>query len=196
MSCVRPAFPLVFVTVLAVAGQTAKPDPTPAGPDGAPVVLAAPAPDAAPARPRAISPAVAAQLAVVGPKFIAREQTKPAEAAPDLREIDKPRNTIIRLPHYVVREEKPPIFKERELLTPKGRLEFALKKYPGLRFGSFWIFRNDGLALAMLAEDERLERKREFENLAELMRISESDSAAVVKREVERVFLREPRFGR
>ena len=48
----------------------------------------------------------------------------------------------------------------------------------------------------MLAEEERLERKREFEDLASLMQISDSTARATVKREVERAFMREPDFGR
>src|SRR5687767_15559235 len=84
------------------------------------------APTSAPAtpaldRPRAISQTAAAQLAAAAPKY---ESTpaKPAEPLPDLRETDKPRNTIIRLPSYLVQEDKAPVLKERELLTPKERV--------------------------------------------------------------------------
>jgi hypothetical protein len=168
----------------------------PAAGERAPKSSATPTVDE-PARTRPISPAVATQLAAAAPKYdAATAQEKPAEPAPDLRETDKPRNTIIRLPNYIVRPEKPPVFKERELQTPQARRELALRKYPGLNIGSFWIFRNDGIALAMLAEEERLEQKREFEDLVSLMRISDPASHATVKREVEKAFVREPDFGR
>jgi len=148
------------------------------------------------ARPRAVSEATAAQLSAAVPKFDATLQKKPAEPAVDLREVDKPRNTIIRLPNYVVREEKPPVFKERELRTPKGRLEYAYQRHPGLRLGSFGIFSNDGIAAAMLAEEERLEKKREFEDLVSLMRFTDPAGQENTKREVDRAFLRPADFGR
>ena len=206
MSCVRIASLLVIATAIAVAaGRAAAPAAASASANQVPPILATPAvppepePAAtAPARPRAISPAIAAQLSAAVPKFDATAAAaKPAaERAPDLRETDKPRNTIIRLPNYVVQEEKPPVFKERELYTPRARLELALKRHPGLRFGNIWIFRNDGVALAMLAEEERLERKREFEDLVGLMRYSDPATHATAKREVEQGFMRVPDFGR
>jgi hypothetical protein len=150
----------------------------------------APAPSPpSPARPRPVSPAVAAQLSAAVPKFenIAPAPAKPAETAPDLRETDKPRNTIVRLPSYVVEEEKAPVFKERELLTPRGRLDLALKRHPGLRLGSFWIFRNDGIALAMLEEEEQLERKKEMQDLLSLLSVAQTKE---VKPLVADAFLR------
>jgi hypothetical protein len=209
MSCAPLAFLLSASAVLTVAGFAADAEKRePATPER-PAILAPPtssdttAPAASTAatptpasRPRLVSPAVAAQLSVGVPKF---EQPpaaaeKPAEPAQDLREIDKPRNTIVRLPRYLVQEDKPPVFKDRELMTPKARLHAALHKHPGLNLGSFWIFRNDGIAMAMLAEEERLERKREFEDMASL--ISSPREHANVKRHVEQAFLREADFGR
>ena len=120
----------------------------------------------------------------------------PAEPGVELREIDNPRNTIIRLPNYIVREDKTPVLKERDVRTPKASLELALRRHPGLRLGSFWIFRNDGIALALLAEEERLERKKEFEDMVSLMPVSDPAARATVKREVQQAFLREADFGR
>jgi hypothetical protein len=208
MSRARIASLLAFATATAVAGSAAESAPAQVSAGATSPILAAPSgplpgPDAALARPRAISSTAAAQLAAAAPKFDAAvpkfdpaATAKPAELTPDLRETDKPRNTIVRLPRYVVQEEKPPVFKERELLTPQARVKLALAKHPGLHFGSFWIFNNDGIALAMLAEEERLEQKREFEDLAAMTRFSDPATHATVKREVERAFMREPDFGR
>ena len=151
---------------------------------------------------RAISSETATKLAGVAPKF-ASVAAKPAATdsaakttePPDLRDIDKPRNTIVRLPNYTVREEKPPVIKERDVLTPKGRLEAGYKKHPGLHLGSFGIFSNDGVAMAMEAEDERLERKSEFEDLASLLRFTDPAGHATAKHEVQQAFMREPDFG-
>lgn len=199
---------LVFLLVLALtvtrgAAAAESPSATQEAAGERPAVFApvaaapaTPSPPAALARPRVVSPAVAEQLSAVAPKY-EPVPAKPPEPQPDLREIDKPRNTIVRLPPYLVPEKKePPVLKERELLTPKARLEAALRKYPGLRVGSFWIFSNDGIALFMQQEEERLEKKREFEGYAELMRLTDPQSAAALKREVDRAFLRPADFGR
>ena len=217
MSCVRHAFPLVFATAMSVTGIAADPGATVAGATPAPVettstaserpaVLAAPATpnaieEAKPAsRARAISPAAAAQLAAAVPKFEAPPPTPvakpPVDSAVDLREVDRPRNTIVRLPSYLVREEKPVILNDREIRTPQARLQLALKKHPGLRLGSFWIFRNDGIALAMLAEEERLEQKQHFEDLVQLMHFSDPGMKATAKQGVDHAFMREADFGR
>jgi hypothetical protein len=208
MSRARIAFSLVLPLVATLRVDAAE---EPAGNPGSvevkeqrPAVLA-PAtnspswisPEAQGSRPRVISPATAAQLAAAAPKYESIVPSKPTEPLPDLREIDKPRNTIIRLPPYLVPEGKPPpVLKERELLTPPARRELALKKFPGLRFGSFWIFSNDGIAEAMLREEERLEQKREFEDLASLMRYTDPAKHDAVKKEVDRAFLRPADFGR
>lgn len=153
-----------------------------------PPVLKEPAPIPPPAPARVISPAAAAaRLAAVAPKYDPAAPVRPAEPAPDLRETDKPRNTIIRLPRYVVEEEKPLVLPKRQLPTPRARLEIALKKFPGLRLGSFWIFRNDGVALAMLAEEERLERMKEMNELVTLLPAAEQKR---VKPMVDQAFMR------
>ena len=173
-----------------------------------PIATPTPAP-ASPLRIRPVSATIAAQLAAVAPKFnpaaakaaaqdgsaetnplLAKSaDEKPIDAQTDLREIDKPRNTIIRLPSYLVQEERPPTFKERELRTPKERVALGYRKHPGLHLGNLWIFRNDGIAAAMIAEEERLERKKEMEDLASLMSISEQKT---VKPMVEQAFMRQP----
>jgi hypothetical protein len=142
----------------------------------------------APVKSRPVSPEKAAQLAAVVPKFEPVPQP-PAEPPPDLRETDKPRNTIIRLPDFVVQQRKAPVLKERDVLTAEAKLELALRKNPGLRFGSFWIFRNDGIALLMAAEEERLEKKRE---MGELIRLMPASQQKQVKPLVEQAFMREP----
>jgi hypothetical protein len=133
--------------------------PQPAGDKGAEFVI----------RPRAVSPATAAMLAAAAPRF----QPVAAPAQPTHESVeevpDKPRNGIVRLPRYIVREPRVPALSEYQVLTPKGKVELALKTYPGLRFGSFWIFRNDGIALAMLEEDVAAERARELAELTSLL---------------------------
>ena len=158
-----------------------------------------------PARPRTISTERTAALNSALPKFDARlsrpdtaaiakppaetsAATKPADPLPDWRDIDKPRNTTIRLPEYVVQEQVPPVIKERVVESPKARLERALRRNPGLRFGNFWIFRNDGIALAMLEEEERLERMKETYDMITLLPASQQKQ---VKPLVDQTFMRQ-----
>lgn len=112
----------------------------------------------------------------------------PTDVPADWREIDKPRNTIVRLPEYIVQEQIPPVMKERTIETPKARLDRALKRNPGLRFGSFWIFRNDGIALTMQEEEERLERMKETHDLLTLLPVSEQKQMKPI---VDRMFMRQ-----
>jgi hypothetical protein len=132
------------------------------------VESAAPAPSP---RARAVSPELAQKLALQAPKFV--PPPAPGEKAPELpdrRELDKPKNGIVRLPNYVVREPKVPDFPERELRTPAGKLATAYKRHPGLRFGSLPFLSNDGIALSMLAEEDHLERMAELKELYGLLR--------------------------
>ena len=205
MSRARSAFLLVSAVAAAVSVSVAEESAVQTPGAERPAILApttdklvAPTAVATPERPREISPTVAARLASAAPKYEAAPAPAPSsEPLPDLREIDKPRNTIVRLPPYLVPERKaPPVLKEKEVLTPKARLDLALRKFPGLRLGSFWIFSNDGVALALLEQEERLEKKREFEDLASLMRFTDPAAQAKVKQEVDRAFTRQADFGR
>ncbi|MEO7412872.1 MAG: hypothetical protein ABIZ81_05905 [Opitutaceae bacterium] len=131
---------------------------------------------------RALSAETSAKISASGPKFTPPKPADgKAEERPDLRELDKPRNGIIRLPQVMVQEQKLPQMKERELLTPQGKLDLAYKRHPGLRFGSLPFFSNNGIALVMLAEEERLERLAEMTELAGLYRYSDPKTGAAVQ---------------
>jgi hypothetical protein len=146
--------------------------------------------------PRPISTETAAKLTAATPKYNPPPQAKPAEQLPDLREIDKPRNTIIRLPPFVVQESKPRnIPTKREVQTEKERREVVLNRYPGLKIGNFFGL-NEGWAYVMAWEEERLEKKREYEDMVSLVRLGDPAMHAKVKKEVESAFQREPDFGR
>lgn len=194
MSSPHPASLFVFATVIGALGLAAEPAAPQFQPSSTRPVSANP-PATRPRSPRAISPETAAKLAATVPKYDPTPAAQPPEPAPDLRATDKPRNTIVRLPPYIVQERKAPALLERDLRTPKARLELALKRHSGLHLGNF-LGSNEWLALAMLAEEERLELKRELEDMADLMRFGDPATHAKVKREVEQAFLREMRWGR
>ena len=43
--------------------------------------------------------------------------------------IDKPKNDIIRLTRVVVKGQRPPVFREQDIYTPKALAELAIKRY-------------------------------------------------------------------
>ncbi|HEX2855802.1 MAG TPA: hypothetical protein VHO24_21375 [Opitutaceae bacterium] len=177
---------------LAVAGTPPLPAQT-AGSDITPVLETAPRtlPPAPTDRPRLLSPETASRLALNRPAFVPKAEPAPESTPPpDARETDKPRNGIIRLPPHIVRELKIPAFKERELLTPKGKLELAYKRHPGLRFGNLPFFSNNAIAMFMLEEEYRLERIAEMSDLVGMMSLTDPASAKVLKAGAARGFLR------
>jgi len=78
------------------------------------------------------------------------------------------------LPKMTITTAKMPPTTGYDLLTPKGRLELALKKYPGLRLGPLARL-NDGIAMA-IEREEREARKRE-ELKAQVLSIAIGDAA-------------------
>ena len=89
---------------------------------------------------------------------------------------EKPKNGIVRLPAYLVREPKMPALSEAQVLTPRGRVDLAYKAFPELRVGNLWIFRNDAIANAMLEEELMTERAREIADLMSLLPANQPES--------------------
>ena len=138
----------------------------------------------------------AATLAGVMPKY--NPPAKPTEEPADLRETDKPRNGIIRLPKYevkVTKEPKPMVFTERELLTGKGMAGIAMKRNPGLHFGNIFGW-NQGIAILMYQEQVRLDNIAAMEELATNARNSgDAAGADALTRETNRAYYRQSDIG-
>jgi hypothetical protein len=79
---------------------------------------------------------------------------QPAQPEVDLREVDKPKNEIIRLPEHVVLGERPAVFAERNLYSAKNLEQLAIQRYLHMqgtnRLGPRLI------AMQMYQDDERL----------------------------------------
>lgn len=166
----------------------------------------------APARDRAISPGVAAALAASMPKY-APPPPKPApvpeEELPDLRETDKPKNTIVRLPKFVVREAKPPVFRERDLNTKQGLANIAMRRYltetdRALNRYTIPLFHpisllggtsNQDRAMAMYAEDERLKNMSDVADQANMLLRSNSPAGSQLKADAQDTFMRREDFS-
>jgi hypothetical protein len=93
---------------------------------------------------------------------------EPEGEAVDLRDVDKPKNRIIRLPKYVVHAEKPPIFREKDIYTQDGINRLAMLRYSGLGIvpGSQL---NRGIAGEMYREQDRLNAMSALEDSAAAM---------------------------
>jgi hypothetical protein len=80
---------------------------------------------------------------------------------------------VVRLPRYNVGGRRIPQFKEREILTPTARIDLYLKRHPGLRIGNLFGL-NRGIAAAMIAEQDALDRRREMNDLLEFQAFANS----------------------
>jgi hypothetical protein len=167
---------------VAAFGQTAD---SAANPGAANPVLAPaappPAPPPAPPDPnRAISPTVAAMLSVTMPKY---DPPKPAPLPPpvdptaDLRDTDKPKNGIVRLPQYMVHEARPSVFREWDLYSKEGLAQMALLRYRGLSLVPFANM-NKGVATQMYLDNERLFNMADLETTARSMQSGGDKSEA------------------
>jgi hypothetical protein len=166
---------LAFMVAAGIAAaQADAPTPTPAAATAAPdatatsgttdartTVLAdhpvAPAPSSGFYAPeRSVSPDVAQALSLGMPKYNPPTPTPVAANQPqDMREVDKPKNEIKRLPSYVVHDSRPPVFRDRDLYTQDGLVSLSYKLHPGLGLGNIAGL-NDAPAYEIFLEDERL----------------------------------------
>jgi hypothetical protein len=122
-----------------------------------------------PTAQRVVSPVTAAKLAAAAPKFTAPAPVPapvqaPASPVAVARPAEPPRHSVIHLPEFVVGEPKDYVPTPLDVLTPKGRVELAFQRRPGLRIVPFrWM--NAAIAVEMLEDDLQAERRREAAEL-------------------------------
>lgn len=166
-------------------------------PAAEPGALPEPARPAKPRRERVMSDDLAATLAVGMPRYSPPKpvEKKLAEEPADAREAEKPKNGIIRLPDYVVREQLPTVFKERELATPSGKADLGMQRYAGLKFGPFSSW-NRPIALAMYQEQERLDSMSELADAARTARrAGDKATADFISKQSQETYLRRGDFN-
>jgi hypothetical protein len=146
-------------------------NPTAAASAPGPATPTAPAAHPPPPPARTVeSGEIASMLAASMPKYDPpKPPPKQVDPDVDLRDIDKPRNDIIRLPKYVVHGEKPAVFRERDLYTKSGLGQLALLRYRGLNVG-FLPGLNQPIAEQMYRDDERLQNMAALQDTADTMR--------------------------
>jgi hypothetical protein len=187
--------PIVLALASALAAS-AQPSP-PNTPETTPAVA-----------PRTVSPAIAEQLKAALPKLapVKLTENKTEADSPDLRTIDKPRNEIVRLPSYLVRERKPPVFTDRELLGEHAFGEKLARRY----FPEWYLAFNKvamwtplrlymasaaNSALAQFYEEERLRQKSEMADLANMVMRSDAAAGKKTNALLEDTFMRWQDFG-
>jgi hypothetical protein len=172
----------LMVTASISAAQTAAPPPAPTVGAISEPQAAAPVPTPAPAPDytyKSVSPGVADALSMDRPKFNPPTPTPVAVNEPeDMRTVDKPKNDIPRLPSYIVRDTRPPVFRNRDLYTKEGLVSLSYKLHPGLGIGNLAGL-NDSAAYTMFLDDERLA------NIADLNDTARSIAAGGDKAEGE-----------
>ena len=204
----RPArLALVFASLAALTLH-AQPPPAVLSPATGEPSVAQPKPPVT----HAISSEVAAQLAASRPKFspvAPPPPPKPEEELADLRETDKPKNTIVRLPKFVVQEPRPPVFTERTISTKQGLANIAMRRYMtdtdrALNRFTLPLFHpfsllggtsNEDRAMAMYEEDERLKNMGEFADRTNMVMKSDSAAGAKMKNDTQQTFMRWQDFG-
>jgi len=188
------------VGAAAALGQTAE---TAASPPAANPVLAPAGPPAPPPSPppdpnRAVSSTMAAALAGTMPKY---DPPKPAPPPPpedqtaDLRDTDKPKNGIVRLPKYMVREARPSIFREWDLYSKEGLAELALQRYQGLSLVPFSGL-NKPIATQMYLDNERLFNMEDLETTARSIGAGgDKAESSFIRKESEDTYMRPIDWG-
>ena len=139
---------------------------------------------------------------------------KPVEKKPeddvDLREVDKPKNQILRLPKYIVQEDRPAVFRERDVNTKQGLSGLAMKRYiteadRALNRYTIPLFAGwspgsgsatEERALAMYAEDERLQNIADLKaDAATAKRAGDKAGADYISRNVNDTYMRRSDYG-
>jgi hypothetical protein len=94
------------------------------------------------------------------------------------------REGVLSLPALTVR----PVIKEspsdHAFLTAKGRMDLALKSYPGLRIGNI-LGLNNGIALVMQAEEQEVRAKSRLYHRMERVLIDDSANSRETRRMLE-----------
>ena len=189
--------PLLAGLTLAVTGYAQAPSAL-ASDEDEPVSVETPKPK----KERAVSSGVASALAAAMPKYNPPPKPDPADEDIDLRDIDKPRNGIIRLPKYTVQEKKPPVFRERDIYTREGLAELAKLRYLTstdrlLNRVTLPLFgtSSEARAMAMYEEDERLDNMSDLTETARDIGRVDPEAGSYIKRVTDETYMRNSGFG-
>jgi hypothetical protein len=198
--------PLFLALLMSAAGACAQettptppvPTPTPAPRDASAIIMAPPARDNSAifhedsdGVNRTTSDKVIAALNDGFAKWTPPTPSPTPVASPvDLRDVDKPKNEIKRLPKFVVTETRPPIFRPRDLFTKEGQTDLSLQAHPGLLFGNF-LGLNGPAAYQMALDEQRLTDMSDLSDTAHAMaRGGDKAESSYILQESQDTFMR------
>lgn len=131
---------------------------------------------------RAISPEMAAKLSSIATQAAPPPRVAAGDgSATSTTSVDS--SGAVQLKPYIVREDRVPEFKQRDMLTDKGKIALARQRYPGLAFTS------DAAALSWMQEQFALERRKEAADLKGLLEIGTSKPPPDVKRKIDETLM-------
>jgi hypothetical protein len=139
---------------------------------------------------RTVSPRIADALASGMPKYSLPTPTPVVLDNEDLRDVDKPKNEIPRLPKYVVHESRPAVFRDRDLYTQEGLVSLSYKYHPGLGIGNL-LGLNDQPAYEMYLDDVRQANVSDLTDTAHAMaRGGDTAGSAYILQQTQETFMR------
>ncbi|AWI08556.1 hypothetical protein CKA38_04185 [Ereboglobus luteus] len=158
---------------------------------------------------RALSPRASAAI-TAGFKYTPPPPPKPVDEDDevDLRDVDKPKNEIVRLPRYTVTAKKPEVFTDRTLYTQDELKKLAMSRHlsgldtgllnkwtASMRLNSWTTVgfgaSNEERAMGMYLEDERLRNMAGMKDEISLMRATgETERADQTQADYYDMFLR------
>ncbi|MGC4075088.1 MAG: hypothetical protein QM760_21820 [Nibricoccus sp.] len=151
-----------------------------------------PAPSETKKKSRMLSPEASSAL-LAGYSYQPPKPVEPVDDEIDQRDVDKPRNEIIRLPKYMVEAERPPVFADRNLYTTQNFSKLLIQRYLGKGGLNKYQLGKEGqiYAAQMYWDDERLKNMVEGNNQVSLYRASgDEEKAAKAERENKSMMLR------
>jgi len=152
-------------------------------------------------RRRAISDSLAAGLNSAIPTYAEATAPQPdPEPAPasDYVPPDDLSDEVVSMPRVVVRAERPPVFRERDLYSEDELANIALRRYAGLNVTPFDFLNrlNAPIALQMYREDERLRVMKDLTDTADAFeRAGDAETGAYIRDTTNATFLRREDFG-
>jgi len=140
-----------------------------------------PVPPSASSPPRSLSPKITEAITAKLPKYEAPVPSPaPAVDSPHPRVGDSA-DDLLTLPKITVRPAEKGPESDYAWLSPKGRLDLAMKTHSGLRAGNLFGL-NGGIALAMQQEEREAKARAAVVDLVERTTVDDSAEAKRIRR--------------
>ncbi len=190
MNCTRPCASLLALIFLSTTLPAQETKPSTGGASST----------TRPKKERVISGDLSKSLSS-GIKYNPPPPPKPEVEDVDMRDIDKPRNQIIRLPKYVVEAKRPPVFTDRNLYSNEMLRRLAYKQYASAFSRNFLnryrIFGQLDTDYAMMQYEaaERLRNIAEMDDKVSMYRVSgDNAEASALEDDIQRSFMRRTNY--